>query len=92
MAKVEGLWLANRPKCLVPKHLDDSSLEVCVCSPFILPSLYSMRDPYDIILRHHDCLLEFSSGKTTAHAHWNCHGLSAHLPASMPEPQMLQKL
>ena len=23
-AKVEGLWLINRPKCLVPEHTDDS--------------------------------------------------------------------
>ena len=92
MAEVDGPWLANRPKCLVPKHPDDSSPEVCVCSPFILPSLYRMRDPHDIILRHHDHLLEFSSGKTTAHAHWSCHGSSVHLPASMLEPQILQKL
>ena len=66
--------------------------EVHVSSPFILPSLYSMRDPYDIILRHHDCLLTFSNGKSTAHAYWNHHGSSAQPPASMPEPQMLQKL
>ena len=48
-AKVEGLWVANRPKCLVPKFPDDSP-EVCSCSPFIVPSLYSMRDPHDVIL------------------------------------------
>ena len=27
-AKVEGLWLANRPKCCVPEYPDDSSPEV----------------------------------------------------------------
>ena len=26
------------------------------------------------------------------HAHWNCHGSSPYQPASMPEPQILQKL
>ena len=47
-AKVEGLWLINRPKCLVPEDPDDSP-EVQLCSPFIVPSLYSMRDPHDIM-------------------------------------------
>ena len=39
-AKVEGLWLANRPKHLVTEYPDDSnnSLEVQLCSPFIVPS------------------------------------------------------
>ena len=46
--KVEGLWLANRPEGLVPEHPDDSP-EVWPCSPFIVPSLYSMRDPHDVI-------------------------------------------
>ena len=49
-AKVGGLWLANRPKYLVPEYPDDSnSPEVQSCSPFIVPSPYSMRDPHDII-------------------------------------------
>ena len=47
-AKVEDLWLINRPKCLVPEYPDDSP-EVWWCFPFIVPSLYSMRDPHDII-------------------------------------------
>ena len=40
-AEVEGLWLVNGPKCLVPRHPDDSnnSPEVQSCSPFIVPSL-----------------------------------------------------
>ena len=46
-AKVEGLWLVNRPKCLVPEYPDDSP-EVQWCSPFIGPSLDSTRDPHDI--------------------------------------------
>ena len=62
-AEVEGLWLANRHKCLVPKHPDDGSPKVHVCYPFILPSLYSMRDPHDIISRCHDHLLKFPVGK-----------------------------
>ena len=33
-AKVEGLWLANRPECLVPEYPDDSP-KVQSCSPFI---------------------------------------------------------
>ena len=45
--KVEGLWLVNRPKCLVPENPDDSP-KVQWCSPFIVPSLDSMRDPHDI--------------------------------------------
>ena len=47
-AKVEGLWLANGPKCLVPEYPDDSP-EVWMCSPFIVPSLYSTRDTHDVI-------------------------------------------
>ena len=47
-AKVEGVWLASRPKHLVPEYLDDSP-EVQSCSPFIVPSLYIMRDPHDVI-------------------------------------------
>ena len=47
-AKVEGLWLINRHECLVPEYPDDSP-KVWWCSPFIVPSLYSMRDPHDVI-------------------------------------------
>ena len=90
-AKVDGLLLANRPKHLVPKHPDDNP-EVWSCSPFKVPSLYSMRDPHDIISWHHDHLLWSSSRKTTAHVHWNCHGSYAYLLASTPEPQILWKL
>ena len=46
--KVEGLWLVNRPECLVPENPDDSP-KVWWCSPFIVPSLNSMRDPCDVI-------------------------------------------
>ena len=55
-AKVEGLWLINTPKCLVPEYPDNSP-EVWWCSPFIVPSLYSTRDPHDIMKCHHDHLL-----------------------------------
>ena len=48
IAKVEGLWLVNRPKCSVSEDPDNSS-EVQLCSPFIVPSLNSMRGPCDII-------------------------------------------
>ena len=88
-AKVDGLWLIKRPQCSVPEYPDDR-LEVQWCSPFIVPSLYSMRDPHDIISWHHDHLLWSSSGKTTAHAHGNCQCSSAHLPSSLLEPQLLQ--
>ena len=54
--RVEGLWLANRHKCLVLKHPDDSP-KFQSCFPFIVPSLCSTRDPHDIILRCHDHLL-----------------------------------
>ena len=47
--KVEGLWLVNTPKCLVPEYPDDSS-EVWWCSPFIVPSLNGARDPHYITL------------------------------------------
>ena len=90
-AKVEGLWLVNRPEHLVPEYPDNSP-KVWLCSPFIVHSLNSMRDPHDIISWCHDCLLWSSSGKTTTHAYWNCHHSSVPLLASMPEPQMLQKL
>ena len=49
-AEVEGLWLANRPKHLVPEYPEDSSsLEVWLYSPFTVPSLDSMRDPHNVI-------------------------------------------
>ena len=48
IAKVEGLWFVNRPKHLVSEDPDDS-LQVWLCSPFIVPSLNSMRDPCDVI-------------------------------------------
>ena len=47
-AKVEGLWLVNRPECLVPEVSDDSP-KVWLCSPFIVPSPNSMRDPCDVM-------------------------------------------
>ena len=47
-AKVEGLWVVNRSECLVPEYPDDSP-KVWLCSPFIVPPLYSMRDPHDIM-------------------------------------------
>ena len=84
-AKVEGLWLVNRPRHLVPEYLDNSP-DVWWCSPFIFPSLYSTRDPCDIISWCHNCLLWSSSGKTTVHAHGNCRHSSVHLLASLLEP------
>ena len=48
VAEVEGLWLVNRPKCLVPQSPDDIP-KVQLYSPFIVPSLNSIRDPCDII-------------------------------------------
>ena len=48
IAKVEGLWLVNRPKHLESEDPDDSP-KVWLCSPFIVPSLNSMRDPCDVI-------------------------------------------
>ena len=83
-AEVEGLWLVNRPKCLVPEYPDDSP-EIWWCSPFILPSLYSTRDHCDVMKWCHNHLLWSSSGKTTARAHWNHQHSSAHLLASLPE-------
>ena len=83
IAEVEGLWLVNRPKCSVLEDPDDSP-EVWVCSPFLFPSLNSMRDPCDVISCH-DHLLWSSSGKTTVHAHKKHHHSSAHLQVSTPE-------
>ena len=48
IAKVEGPWLVNRPEWSVSEYPDDSP-EVRLCSPFIVPSLNSTRDPCDII-------------------------------------------
>ena len=91
-AKVEGWWLVNRPKCLVPEDPDDSP-KVWLYSPFLVPSLNSMRDPCDyhcdVMKWHHSHLLWSSSRKTTVHAHWNSCHLSVHPPASTPEPQIL---
>ena len=84
-AKAEGLWLINRPKCFVLEYPDHSP-KVWWSSPFIVPSLYSMRDPCDVMKWCHDHLLWSSSGKTTVHAHQNCQHSSAHLLVSSPEP------
>ena len=46
-AKVEGLWLSNRPECLVLEYPDNSP-KVWWCSPFIVPSLNGTRDPHDV--------------------------------------------
>ena len=63
IAKVEGLWLVNRPECLVSEDPDDSP-KVQLCSPFIVPSLNSMRDPCDVISWCFNHLLWSSSRKT----------------------------
>ena len=47
-AEVEGQWLVNRPKHLVPENLDDSP-KVWLCSPVIVPSLNSTGDPCDVM-------------------------------------------
>ena len=47
IAKVEGLWLVNRPKCFVSEDPDDSP-KVQLYSPFTVPSLNSTRDPCDV--------------------------------------------
>ena len=83
-AGVEGLWLVSRPKCSVSVDQDNSP-EVWVCSPFIVPSPNSTRDPCDVISWCHNCLLWSSSGKTLVHVYWKHHHLSVHLLASMPE-------
>ena len=84
IARVEGLWLVNRPKCSVSEYPDDSP-KVPVCSPFIVPSQNRMRDPCYIISWCHDHLLWSYGRKTTAHAHQKHCISSAHLPASTPE-------
>ena len=84
IARVEGLWLVNRPNHSVSEYPDNSP-KVQVCSPFIVPSQNSMRDHSDIISWHHDHLLWSSSGKTTAHAHQKHSSSSVHLPVSKPE-------
>ena len=48
IAKVRGLWLVNGPKHSVSEDPDDCN-KVQLCSPFIVPSLNSMRDPCDVI-------------------------------------------
>ena len=84
IARVEGLWVVSRPKSSVSEDPDDSP-KVSVCSPFIVPSQSSTRDPCDVIWWHHDHLLWSSGRKTTAHAHWKYCSLSVHLKGSTPE-------
>ena len=85
IARVEGLWLINRPNCSVPENPDNSCPKVCVCSSFIIPSQNSMRHHCDIISWHQDHLLWSSGGKTTVHVQRRCYILSAHLLVSLPE-------
>ena len=52
-AEVKGLWLSEDPNACV-KHPDDSNSSsqsplARLHSPFILPSLYCMREPHDVI-------------------------------------------
>ena len=84
IARVEGLWLVNRPNHSMSQNPDDSP-EVWVCSPFIVPSQNSMRDHCDVISWCYNHLFWSSSRKTTVHVHRKHHSLSVHLPASMPE-------
>ena len=83
-ARVGGLWLVSRPESSVSEDPDDSPM-VWVCSPFIVPSLYSTRDPCDVISWCHDHLLWSSSRKATAHVHRKHHHSSVHLLVSTPE-------
>ena len=55
-AKVVGLWLVKRPECLVPEDPDDSP-KVQLCSPFIVSSLNSMRDPHAVMIVYSDILV-----------------------------------
>ena len=48
IAKVEILWLVNRPECSVSEDPDDSP-KLQLHSPFIVASLNSMRDHCDVI-------------------------------------------
>ena len=48
IAKVDGPWLVNRPKCSVSEDPDNSP-KAQLCSPFIVPSLNSIKDPCDVI-------------------------------------------
>ena len=66
IAKVEGLWLVNRPKYSVSEDPHDSS-EVWLCSPFIVPSLNAQEI---FVMSFHDITIicfDLSMGKTTAH-------------------------
>ena len=84
IARVEGLWLVNRPKCSVSED-PYVSPKVQVCSPFIVPSLNSKRDPSDVISWCHNHLLCSFSGKTTVHVHQKpCHS-SVHPLTCTPE-------
>ena len=84
IAGVEGLWPVSRPKCSVSENADDSAM-VWVCSPFIVHSQNSMRDPCDVMSWHHDHLLWSSRRKTTVHVHQKHCSSSVHLLASTPE-------
>ena len=83
-ARVDGLWLVSRPNHSVSEDPDDSP-EISVCSPFIVPSQNSIRNPCDSISWCHNHLLWSSSGKTTVHMHWKHCSSSVHLLAYMPE-------
>ena len=61
IAGVEGLWLVNRPNCSVSENPDEIP-EVCVCSPFIVPSQNSTRDHCDVISWCDNHLLWSSGG------------------------------
>ena len=84
IARVEGWWLIDRPKCSMPETQTTAPrLELAFLIYF--PSPNSMRDDCGVILWHHNCLLYSFGGKTTAHAWRKCHHSSVYLPALLPK-------
>ena len=69
-AKVEGLRLLNRSKCLVLRHPDDSnnSPKAWLCSPFIIPSLLQHKR----LLWHHIVMSWSSAPFFWQENHWAC--------------------
>ena len=90
-AKVEGLWLVNRPKCLVPENPDNSpKVQVALSFYSTLPQWHE-RSSWCHLMTSWSSALIFQLENHRANVHQNCCCSSVHLPASMPEPQILQK-
>ena len=75
IAKVEGLWLVYRSKCLVPGNPDDSP-KIQLCSPFIVPSSIAWEI---LMMSFHDVMIVCSDLPVGKPLHMHIRTAAIHL-------------